>query len=130
AVAQDITRRLQSIGLDAPSPEFAAWVGRSRSVTSSPFGECGLAEALPAIDLRRATLFSIIVPVHNVEGRFLEACIESVQKQTYPFWELCLCNDASTNPDTVATLNRYRGVSPRMQICDLHADQGILGASN
>lgn len=130
AVAQDITRRLQSIGLDAPSPEFAAWVGRSRSVTSSPFGECGLAEALPAIDLRRATLFSIIVPVHNVEGRFLEACIESVQKQTYPFWELCLCNDASTNPDTVATLNRYRGVSPRIKICDLTANQGISGASN
>lgn len=128
-VASTIARRLQSIGLDAPSPEFATWIGRSRSVTSSPFGNSGVVPAT-MIALRKATLFSIIVPVYNVEGHLLEACIESVQRQIYPFWELCLCNDASTNPDTLATLNRYRGVSPRIKICDLTKNLGISGASN
>lgn len=54
--------------------------------------------------------FSIIVPVYNVKREMLTACIESVQKQTYKKWQLCLVDDASTMPEVRDTLSRYEGV--------------------
>ena len=45
-------------------------------------------------------LISIIVPVYNTDPQWLRACIESVRRQAYPNWELCLCDDASTTPAT------------------------------
>ena len=54
--------------------------------------------------------FSIIVPVYNVKREMLIACIESVQKQTYKKWQLCLVDDASTMPEVRETLSRYEGV--------------------
>lgn len=41
-------------------------------------------------------LFSIIVPVYNVE-KYVAECIESVIAQTYPDWELILVDDGSTD---------------------------------
>lgn len=41
-------------------------------------------------------LISIVVPVYNVE-KYLPACIESVQAQTFKEWELILVDDGSTD---------------------------------
>lgn len=43
-------------------------------------------------------LISIITPVFNPNPKFFKACLNSVLNQSYPNWELCLINDASTNP--------------------------------
>lgn len=40
--------------------------------------------------------FSIITPVYNSQA-YLKKCIESVIEQTYPFWELILIDDGSTD---------------------------------
>lgn len=40
--------------------------------------------------------FSIITPVYNTQA-YLKKCIESVIEQTYPFWELILIDDGSTD---------------------------------
>lgn len=42
----------------------------------------------------KSPLISIIVPIYNGE-RYLEACIESICKQSYTHWELVLVNDGS-----------------------------------
>ncbi|MGN0434864.1 MAG: glycosyltransferase family 2 protein, partial [Bilifractor sp.] len=34
--------------------------------------------------------FSIVVPLYRTPEKFLRELIESVEKQTYPHWELCL----------------------------------------
>lgn len=39
---------------------------------------------------------SVIMPCYNME-RFITSTIESVQRQTYPFWELLIVDDASTD---------------------------------
>jgi GT2 family glycosyltransferase len=74
-------------------------------------------------------LVSIITPVFNTEPRWLTACVESVRRQVYPNWELCLADDASTSAATVRTLERYKA-DPRIKIVRLERNQHICGASN
>src|SRR5260370_40278677 len=76
------------------------------------------------------TVISVITPVYNIEGPYLRRCIESVRAQYYPFWELCLCDDGSTSPDTLEVLESYRGIDPRIKIAVHEKNQGIAAASN
>jgi GT2 family glycosyltransferase/glycosyltransferase involved in cell wall biosynthesis len=75
-------------------------------------------------------IISVITPVYNVAGNYLRRCIDSVRKQFYPHWELCLCNDGSTSPETLEVLEDYRGTDPRIKIVSLDVNQGIAAASN
>ena len=54
---------------------------------------------------------SIVTPVYNTDPRWLRACIDSVRRQVYPNWELCLCDDASSTPETIRDAARVRGRS-------------------
>ena len=42
-------------------------------------------------------LISILVPVYNTKPDFFEDMIESVRKQTYGNWELCIANASPSN---------------------------------
>ena len=128
AFGRVISERLTSVNLDASPVGFLGWVGASRGATLAPLSE--RAQSLPYQGVGRLPLLSVVVPVWDVPGPLLEACIQSVIKQTYGFWELCLRNDGSTRPDTLAVLDRYRGTSPRIKIRDLPRNSGIVGASN
>ncbi|NEQ48865.1 MAG: glycosyltransferase family 2 protein [Leptolyngbya sp. SIO3F4] len=44
-------------------------------------------------------LISIVIPVFNPKLEYLKACITSIREQIYPNWELCLADDASTDPE-------------------------------
>ncbi len=52
-------------------------------------------------------LISIIVPIYNISSEKLIQCIESVRKQTYTNWELCLVDNASTWNSVKKILKRY-----------------------
>ena len=43
-------------------------------------------------------LFSIIFPVYNTDPQLLDRAIETVIDQAYTNWELCISDDASTQP--------------------------------
>jgi glycosyltransferase involved in cell wall biosynthesis/GT2 family glycosyltransferase len=47
--------------------------------------------------MRRQPLISILLPVYNPDLELLDAAIESVRRQVYQRWELCLADDASTD---------------------------------
>ena len=53
-------------------------------------------------------LISILMPVFNTKVDELAAAIESVINQSYPNWELCIADDASTNPEIREVLERFK----------------------
>ena len=57
--------------------------------------------------LKYQPLISVLVPVYNVKGKYLRECIESVLRQSYENYELCLVDDASTDEETLAILKEY-----------------------
>ena len=76
-------------------------------------------------------LISIVMPVYNVDPRWLNAAVESVRKQFYPHWQLCIADDGSTLPATREALDAIEALADaRIVITRLDTNQGIAGASN
>ena len=80
--------------------------------------------------LRTGPLMSILMPAYNTEPAYLKAAIESVQSQFYRNWELCIGDDASTNPETTALLASLGKQDSRIHVSRLPKNGGISAASN
>jgi glycosyltransferase involved in cell wall biosynthesis len=70
---------------------------------------------------------SVIMPFLDV-APFLGEAIESVRAQTYPRWELLLCDDGSTDGSSDIA-RRYASLDPQRIRHLTHADRGTHGAS-
>ncbi|GAB4348456.1 MAG: glycosyltransferase family 2 protein [Candidatus Abyssubacteria bacterium] len=79
---------------------------------------------------RYRPLISVIMPVFNTEPRVLRLAVESVQRQTYANWELCIADDCSTRADTRATLDMLASKDNKITVIPLSEHRGIAGASN
>ncbi|MCC6544915.1 MAG: glycosyltransferase [Nitrospirae bacterium] len=75
-------------------------------------------------------LISIATPVYNIEDAWLEKCIQSVLSQTYPDWELCIVDDASTREGIREVLQHYSKSDPRIKTKYLARNLHISGATN
>jgi GT2 family glycosyltransferase len=73
-------------------------------------------------------LISIIMPVYNVEPKWLELAIASIENQWYTNWELCIADDKSTNNATIEYLKSLS--NEKIKITYLEANQNISAASN
>lgn len=81
--------------------------------------------------LPRHPLISIVMPVYNVDRRWLMAAVTSVKRQFYPHWELCIADDASTREETRLALDELQAAKdPRFKIVRLPTNRGIALASN
>lgn len=80
-------------------------------------------------DLEFNPLISIITPTYNTPKKYLEEMIESVLKQTYKNFELCIADDASTSKDTIETLKKYEN-HPNIKITYRNENGHISEASN
>ena len=60
--------------------------------------------------------FSIILPVFDPEPRLLGQAINSVKGQLYSNWELCISDDASTNPHIKALLQKEASCDSRIKV--------------
>src|SRR5579871_1565994 len=80
--------------------------------------------------LPRRPLISIIMPVHNVDARWLTRAIESVQEQIYPEWELCIAEDCATVPHIRPLLRQFAAADSRIRVRYLDKNRNISGASN
>jgi glycosyltransferase involved in cell wall biosynthesis len=50
---------------------------------------------------------SILLPTYNTPADLLRQCINSVLAQSYPRWQLCIADDASTQPHVRALIQQY-----------------------
>lgn len=75
-------------------------------------------------------LVSVIVPAYNTPERWLRRCIESVQAQAYPEWELCIADDASIQPHVGRILAEYASADPRIRYVVRDSNGHIAEASN
>ena len=51
---------------------------------------------------------SVLIPVYKVEVRYLIECIQSVEKQYYTNWEICLVDDCSKDKKIETILKEYK----------------------
>ena len=74
--------------------------------------------------------FSIILPVFNPSACFLESALKSILDQSYENWELCIVDDASTNPEIKRILTKFAKKDYRLKIKYREVNGHISIASN
>ncbi len=72
---------------------------------------------------------SLVMPVYNVEKKWLKKALKSVFSQIYENWELCLVDDASTRKHIKKTISKYQE-RENIKIKFLSQNRGIAAASN
>ena len=77
-----------------------------------------------------APLISLIMPTYNTNPTHLTECITSIQMQSYPYWQLCICDDHSLQTDTIKTLRDFAGSDPRIELKIRNDNGHICHASN
>ena len=77
-----------------------------------------------------APIISVILPTCNTHLYHLGRCIDSVTTQLYPHWELCISDDASSDPRVRQYLEKRAACEPRMRLSFSGVRGGISAASN
>ena len=102
-------------------------LGYAASTAITPRLRAAMADA--AARFRHKPTFSILVPVYNVDPKWLKAAVGSVTAQVYPHWELCLADDCSTRPDLLRYLDRLPA-DPRIKLARRPTNGHICAATN
>ena len=80
--------------------------------------------------LHRQPLISIILPIYNPDLEVLRAAITSVTNQIYERWELCLADDASTDPEVRPFLEAIARGDDRVKLIFRPENGHISACSN
>jgi GT2 family glycosyltransferase len=110
----------------SPTEAYVQWVNDYDTLDESDLE--GMA-ALHAT-LKERPLVSILMPVFDPPERVLRAAIESVRSQAYVNWELCIADDASSEPHVRRVLDGYERLSDRIRVVHRSSNGGISAASN
>lgn len=89
------------------------------------------AEMLSQIEkLSRKPLISVVMPVYNIEEKWLRICIESVTNQLYENWEFCIADDKSPSLHIRKVLEEYAAKDARIKVVFRPENGHISAASN
>jgi glycosyltransferase involved in cell wall biosynthesis len=75
-------------------------------------------------------LISVVMPTYNPKPEWLIEAIESIRKQIYPCWELCIADDASTDKSVRPILERYAREDTRIKVVFREKNGHISASSN
>ncbi|MDR3698642.1 MAG: glycosyltransferase [Candidatus Sulfopaludibacter sp.] len=75
-------------------------------------------------------VISVLLPVFRTPLEILERTLASVEKQSYPHWQLCIADDGSQSAEIDAMVRRHCERDHRIQSVRLPGNQGISAASN
>ncbi len=74
--------------------------------------------------------FSIVTPVYETPADVLWETLDSVRRQSFGNWELCVVDDASPSPRVRDMLDRVAAEEPRVKVAHRDENGGIVAASN
>ena len=103
---------------------YAAWIAATQP---------GAARLRCTRDMARTQegpLFSFIVPVYKVPLTVLRDMVSSVQRQTYPHWELCIAHADVADAPARSYLRRVANADSRIRVLELDSNDGISANSN
>lgn len=80
--------------------------------------------------LKGMPLISVVLPTYNPPEKWLRKCLDSVLAQSYPHWELCVADDASTQPHVRRVLEEYQRRDARIKVVFRPANGHISASSN
>ncbi|MEM8493352.1 MAG: glycosyltransferase family 2 protein [Pseudomonadota bacterium] len=108
-----------------PGVTYGEWVQRFDTIDES--GHARILEMIEGIE--EPPGFSVLLPVFNTPKAMLQEAIDSVINQIYPHWELCIADDASSEPSVRELLERA-AKHPRVRIKYRELNGHISAASN
>lgn len=73
---------------------------------------------------------SVVMPTYNANLVWLGEAIQSVKDQLYPHWELCIADDASTDPAVRPFLEKLAAEDPRIKLVFRATNGHISAATN
>lgn len=80
--------------------------------------------------LPKKPLISVVMPVYNTREQWLRDAISSVKSQIYPYWELCIADDASPSPTITRVLAELAAGDPRIKWMRRETNGSIAAATN
>lgn len=75
-------------------------------------------------------LISVIMPIYNAPVPYLQLAVESLQKQVYENWELCVVDDGSRDGRGYSLLEEMAVSDQRICVIHKQKNEGISMASN
>ncbi|TXN42026.1 glycosyltransferase family 2 protein [Methylobacterium sp. WL30] len=105
---------------------YAAWIRRAD--TLDPAERRRIRAEVSAWET--PPLISILMPVYDPAPKVLRTALLSVQAQLYPHWELCVVDDASTDPAVPRLLERFAASDPRIRVACRSENGHIARATN
>lgn len=109
--AMPLLRRSLAHRLSPDAVAYRRWIARHDTLTATERQAMRLQDAM----LRDPLLLSVVMPAHETPPALLRQAIDSVQRQIYPYWELCVVDDASPSGDVAAILEEVSATDPRIR---------------
>lgn len=103
----------------APHEDYADWLRRNSDLGREE--RAGFTARIS--DFADRPLISLILVTHNPDLARVSEVIQSVREQIYPFWELCIIDNASTQTDAQPYLQQAAATDPRIRLI-LRTDVG------
>ncbi|WP_444903964.1 glycosyltransferase [Microbulbifer sp. CnH-101-E] len=106
------------------SCDYAEWIDKVESKNQAPY-----TDSKDITEIKEKPLISIILPTFNSNIDLLIDCIESVIRQSYDKWELCIADDASQNLKVRNCLEKYQAQDHRIQV-EFRKNNGHISAAS
>jgi glycosyltransferase involved in cell wall biosynthesis/peptidoglycan hydrolase CwlO-like protein len=116
----------QSDSVSVDRNDYTEWVNRYDTIDEVT--RSGIAHSVTTMP--HTPLISVLMPTYNTGSERLIEAIESVRRQIYPHWELCIADDASSDETIRPILEAYAKEDPRIKVVFREKNGHISAASN
>ncbi|BBP00759.1 glycosyltransferase family 2 protein [Sulfuriferula nivalis] len=111
---------------NSSTTDYASCIQRNDTLTADDV--IAINQHIPRLALK--PVLSILMPVFNPPVDFFIAALDSVLAQHYPYWELCIADDASTDSHTHEMIAAYVAKDKRIKTVFRPVNGHISAASN